>query len=186
MITAIALLIVGLAMPSYGQTSPSKTTIPSGKKPAMLDKTKVPKAVNENFIMEFPTVAKESWYGYPKYDFNTEWYGYNPYLVENVNPEFYIVEFTKDKVHHKVVYSKEGKKIAVHKKVSTMLPVAITDAIKKGAYSTWKIESENEEIFKDNESDKLKVYNVKVEKGDMKHHLFYSTDGTLLEDKTIK
>lgn len=183
-LSAIAFMCIAFTITSFSQTT--KTTEKVCKKPTKIEKTKVPKVVTEKFILEYPSVMNEGWYGYPKYDFYNDWYGYNPYLYEYENPEFYIVEFTKDKVHHKAIFSKEGKKIAVHKKVTSELPVAITDAIKKGTYSTWKIATENEEIFRDTEMDKMKVYKVEVEKGTKKHHLFYSTDGDLLKDKTIK
>jgi hypothetical protein len=186
MLGLVTLLCIGFETPIFSQALASKTTEKPGKKPAKIEKTKVPKVITEKFIIEYPNVMNEGWYGYPYYDFYNDWYGYDPYLYEYENPEFYIVEYTKDNAKHKVVYSKEGKKIATHKNTTAALPKSIENAINKGEYSTWKIAKEKEEIFRDNEMDKMKVYKVEVEKGTEKHHLYFSTDGDLLKDKTIK
>ena len=184
-LSLIAILYVGCSLQSFSQTATIKTTEKAGKKPAKIEKTKVPTAVTEKFIVEYPSMINEDWYGYPDYAFYNDWYDYNPYLYEYSYPKYYIVEFTKDNVSHKAIYSKEGKKIAVHKKINAVPPKSISDAIKKGPYAAWKITMENEEIFKDTEMDKIKVYKVEVEKGSEKHHLYYSLDGQLLKDKTI-
>ena len=186
-ILAVCLMVLSANFSTYGQTT-VKTTESCGKKPAKIAKTKVPARVTETYYKEFPLSATtyENWYGYPEFDYQNDWYGYNPYLFEYENPEYYIVEFTKDKVPHKIIYSKEGKKIASHKKITSDLPVSVTSAISKGEYSTWKISKDKEEIFRDTDLDKMKVYRVEVENGKEKHHLFYSSEGTLLKDKTIK
>jgi len=186
-LTTVASVLVFFAftLSSLGQTTTTKTIEKAGKKPAKIEKAKVPKAVTETFKTEYPAVITEGWYGYPKYPFYNDWYDYNPFLFENTKPEYYVVDFTKDKVNHKAIYSKEGKKIAIHKKVY-LLPEVITQAIKKGSYSNWKIATEKEKIFKDIEMDKVVVYKVGVEKGKEKHDLFYSQEGELLKDKTIK
>jgi hypothetical protein len=186
MLSAIAVFCVVFATLSFSQATTTKVIEKKGVKPTKIEKNKVPTTVTESFIREYPNVEYETWFGYPYYDFYNDWYGHNPYLYEYQNPEFYIVEFTNDKVSHKTVYSKEGKKVAVHKKTTAALPKSISDAIKKGPYSTWKITTEKEEIFKDTMMDKIKVYKVEVEKGIEKHHLYYSIEGALLKDKTIK
>jgi len=42
---------------------------------------------------------------------------------------------------------------------------------------------DKEEIFRDPDLDKLKVYRVKVSLGVKKHTLYFQADGTLLKDK---
>jgi hypothetical protein len=168
------------------QTNKNKTTKKVVKKNGLIEKTKVPKVVTETFIMEYPSVVNEGWYGYPYYDFNNDWYGYDPYLYETLNPEFYIVEYSKDNVSQKAIYSKAGKRVASHKSTIEELPMVISDAIKAGAYSTWTVKKEKEVMFRDTELDKVKVYKIVVVKGNLKHQLFYSTEGTLLKDKVIK
>jgi len=184
-LSVILLWSMAISMPSFSQTAAKKTMHKKSMKPAKIDVKKVPTVVTERFIMEYPTNMNQGWYGYPRYDFNGDWYGYDPYLYEYDYPENYIVEFTKDNVTHKAVYSKEGKKLAVHKKVMTV-PSAVSEAIHRGVYKTWKISEEKEEIFKDTDKDQMKVYKVEVKSGGKKHHLFYSGTGELLKDKTIK
>jgi len=153
---------------------------------ARIDKEKIPSAVNKNFVEEYPAVVNVDWHGYPEHDFSSDWYEYNPSLYSSKAPQYYVAEFTEDRSRHNAIYSKEGKKIAIHRKMMTELPRSISDAISKGTYSNWKIAKEKEEIYKENPMDPMKVYKVKVEKGNSKHYLFYSTDGELLKDKTIK
>jgi len=186
MLSVLVAMCIGISMPSFSQMVAKKKHINKvAKKSIRLNKANVPKVVTETFNIEFPTTSNEGWYGYPRYDFNGDWYGYNPYLYENDYPENYIVEFTKDNVSHKAIYSKEGKKLAVHKKVMTV-PSSVSEAIEKGAYRTWKITEEKEEIFRDTDMDQLKVYKVEVKDGNKNHHLFYSGTGELLKDKTIR
>ncbi len=189
LLSVVAVLCFGLVLPSISQTVTTKTTTKitkkAGKKPAKIEKKKVPKVVTEKFLIEYPTIYNEGWYGYPRYDFFNDWYGYDPFLYEYDYPENYVVEFNKDNMPHKAVYSKEGKKLAVHKKVNA-IPAPVSEALKKGAYKSWNISSEKEEIFKDTDKDVMKVYKVEVKSGAKKHHLFYSTNGELLKDKAIK
>ena len=121
---------------------------------------------------------------YPAFENEYDWYGYNTYLFDYDNPEYYIVEFSEKDVPHKVIYSKNGKKIATHKKSNAILPKPITSAIGRSEYKTWKLLKDKEEIFKD--SDSMKVFKVEVEKEKERHVLFYSTTGELLKDKKIK
>ena len=178
------LLLVFFAMNSFGQT-PTKVTKDNVKKPVKIEKAKVPKEVTETFFLEYPEQMNDFWYGYPAYDYGNYWYEdwYNPY-VDVEYPEYYVTEFNKDNVPHKAIYSKAGKKIAVHKSVA-VTPKAISDAISKGEYKTWKLGKENEEIFKSKDSDQLKVYEITVEKGKEKHRLFFQADGKLLKDKKV-
>ncbi|MGZ3885622.1 MAG: hypothetical protein ACXVDL_15365, partial [Bacteroidia bacterium] len=102
------------------------------------------------------------WYGYPLFDYENDWYAYNPYLFEYEHPEYYVVEFVEKEVPHRVIYSKAGKKIATHRKLKAELPAGIKTAISKSEYSTWTLGKEKEEIFRDTELDKVKVYKVEV------------------------
>lgn len=187
-IFAIFLMAVAFVNVTSAQLAANKSETKGTKKPAKIAKAKVPAVVTETYYKEYPLAATtyENWYGYPSYDFGNDWYGYDPFLFEYEYPEYYIVEFTKNKVPHTVVYSKAGKKIATHKKITSDLPAAINAAIAKSEYSTWKVEKEKEEIFRDTEMDKMKVYKVEVEKGKATHELFYSSEGALLKDRTIK
>ena len=206
---ALMLALFVFTVTSFGQTAPKKAT-ETVKKPMKMEKTsaekskmehnkmekskmkkskmernKVPQAVSEKFVSEYPLIVEEEWYGYPNYNFNDEWYDYDGDLYEYDNPEYYVVEFTKDNDKHHVIYSKEGRKIAVHKRIND-LPEAVTQAIKKGPYSKWTISKEKEKIFKDLEMDKGHVYKVEVEMGNQKHHLIYTAQGELLKDKKIR
>ena len=184
-IIVIFILALCVNINTYAQKT-IKTTEECGKKPAKIEKKKVPSIVTETYFKEYPAATYENWYGYPEFDYQNDWYGYNPFLYEYEHPEYYVVEFTKDKTPHKIVYSKTGKKIATHKKITTDLPLAITTAISKSEYSTWKMTNEKEEIFRDEDMDKIKVYKVEVEKGKEKHVLFFASNGDLLKDKTMK
>ncbi len=184
-VIAGCILLASFTMSSFGQAT-VKTTEQCGKKPAKIEKNKVPTVVTETYFKEYPIISNEYWYGYPEFDYRNDWYGFNPYLFEYEHPGFYVVEFTKDKTPHKVIYSKSGEKIATHKKLDSELPKPVSDAIAKSEYSTWKMAKDKEEIFRDFEMDKIKVYKVEVEKGKEKHTLFYSSNGDLLKDKTMK
>lgn len=177
----LALLI---SIPVIAQT-PVNCTEQCCKTPIKIGKTLVPKSVIDVYYNEYPVTTYESWHGYPNFTYENDWYGYNPNLYCEENPEYYVVEFTKDKTPQKVIYSKEGKKIATHKTVTT-LPKTISLAISKSVYATWTLNKGREEIFKDGDKDDLKVYKVEVEKGKEKHILFYQLNGNLLKDKEIK
>ncbi len=165
-----------LAVESFGQ----------GKKPAKLDVVKVPKVVTETYIIEYPMTDYYGWYGYPAFSNESDWYGYDPYLMGGEYPEYYIVEFTKDKTPYKVIYSKNGKKIATHKGMQRDLPKAVSDAINKGIYKSWLITKEREEILREKDTDNFKVFKIVVEKAGERHALFYQSDGTLLIDRKLK
>jgi hypothetical protein len=164
----------------------STIAAPVAKTKTKLDKTQVPKEVTQLFYNDYPTatVSDDRWYGYPTVDYANDWYDYDPDLYVNDSPDTYVVEFTNDSVPHKAVYSKAGKKIAVHKMISE-LPKDILWAIKNGEYKTWTIAKDKEEIFKDKDSDKLKVYMVTVENNGHKHILYFQSDRRLMKDKKI-
>ncbi len=180
-IVSAVLLVLFMAAMSFAQ-APNKSVKEGGKKPVKIEKTKVPAVVTESFYREYPAPSYEWWYGHPGYANDSEWYWYDPYFYESEYPRYYIVEFEKDKLAQKAVYSKEGKKIAVHKKSKSSLPKEVVSALGKTEYRAWKVAVEKEEIFRDGDNDMLKVYKIIVEKGSKIHTLYYRADGTLLKD----
>ena len=177
-------LIISISINSFAQT-PVKCTEQCCTTPIMIGRNLVPKPITDMYYNEYAVTTYESWHGYPNFINENDWYGYDPNLYCEGNPEYYVVDFTKDKISNKVIYSKAGKKIASHKSVTT-IPKAVSLAIKKGTYATWKLNKGKEEIFKDGDNDDLKVYKIEVEKGKEKHILFYLANGNLLKDKEIK
>ena len=168
-----------------GDSATTDTSQSSGKKAATkLDSNKIPKAVTDAYLKEYPYTAYSNWYGYPTYDDNY-WYDSDPYLYTSDYPENYVVEFNKDSMPYKSVYNKTGKKIATHKVSTSDLPQAVAASIDNGEYKTWTLGKEKEEIFKDKDTDQLKVYKVNVEKGLEKHTLFFQQDGQLLKYKKL-
>jgi hypothetical protein len=186
-IIAGCILFAFFAMTSFGQVT-TKTNKEALKKPVKLEKSKVPKPVTESYYREYPVTTYDNWYGYPAYNYQNDWYDnwfdYGPYSYTEF-PEYYIVESTKDNTPYKAIYDKTGAKIAVHKILKSDLPKAVLATISKGEYKTWKMANDKEEIFKDKESDQMKVYKVVVEKGTEKHNLFFQADGKLLKDKKV-
>jgi hypothetical protein len=185
-------LMMFLAMNVFGQTATNSqigtaTTKGDGVgiKAAKLDKTKVPKEVTDIYFKEYPNSTYDSWYGYPSFDNVSDWYDYDPYLSSNNYPENYVVEFTQNNIPYTVVYSKSGNKIAAHKMAISTIPKAVSAAINNGAYKTWTLGKDKEEIFKDTDADQLKVYKVSVTMGKEKHDLYYQSDGQLLKDKKV-
>lgn len=149
--------------------------------PIKIEKARVPASVTDSYLREYPGTSNEFWYGHPGYTAD-EWYGYDPYFYENEYPAYYIVEFNKDSTPYKAVYTKEGVKIATHVGLHVELPNAITAALSKGVYKSWKIDNHKEEIFKSSGNDVLKVYRVVIGKGKGIHTLYYRADGTMLKD----
>jgi len=165
------------------QTKKSDT---EAKMPAKaIEKAKVPNGVMEQFIKEYPIIQSEAWYGYPTLRNEFEWYDYNPMYYTYDNPEYYVVEFVKDKTQHKVVYTNEGKKVATHHKLKNYaVPVAVTTSLKNGTYKTWKVTGGEEEI--NNVTSEEKVYKITVEKNGKKQHLYYDAAGKLLKGEDIE
>lgn len=151
-----------------------------------IETSQVPAIIMEKYNKEYPLRTLEVWNGYPELLDESEWYGCNPYLYNCVNPKYYVVDFTKDKLQHKVIYTLEGKKVAVHRSMNTQTIKAIAKAIMKTNYKDWKVTRAQEEIFKGDNTDKLVVYKIEVTKGEKVHYLFYKANGTLIKDKEIK
>lgn len=168
-----------------GDSTATDTSKSGDKKTATrLDSNKIPKAVTDAYLKEYPYTAYSNWYGYPYYDANY-WYDSDPFLYTSDYPENYVVEFNKDSVPYKSVYDKTGKKIATHKVSTSDLPKAVAASIDNGEYKTWTLGKDKEEIFRDKDTDQLKVYKVNVEKGAEKHTLYFQQDGQLLKDKKL-
>jgi len=176
-------LIAFFSLTSSGQVT-KKTNNDASENPVKLEKNKVPKPVTESYYRDFPVTNYENWYGYPDYDYQNYWYDNNPYSYTEF-PEYYMIETTKDNIPYKAIYNKSGTKIAVHKSLKSELPKSVLITINKGEYKSWKIANDKEEIFKDSDKDKLKVYKVDVEKGKEKHTLYFQLDGTLLKDRKV-
>ncbi len=176
------ILFIFFSMNSFGQTG-TKPSKGYGYKVARIDETKVPVEVMKIYTKEFPITSSANWYGSPLLN-DQEWYDDQTYLSSSNDPENYVVEFSKDNIPHKVVYSKSGEKLAVHRKLIDNLPKEISTAILKSEYKEWRLR-DKEEIFKDKDTDKLKVYKVGVEKGKEKHTLFFEKSGKLLKDKKV-
>ena len=176
-------LIAFFAINSFGQALDKTATAPT-----KLDKKQIPKEVSEPYYKEYPISTYENWYGYPTYNIQSDWfdnwYENGPYIRTEL-PEYYIVEFNKENTPVKAIYTKSGTKIAIHKSLKSDLPNAISVAISKSEYKTWKLGKDKEEIFKDTDKDQLKIYKVDVEKGKEKHTLFFQIDGKLLKDKKV-
>jgi mevalonate pyrophosphate decarboxylase len=126
---------------------------------------------------------EESWYGYPAFASDADWFGNESYYYTTDNPQYYIVEFTSEKTPYKVIYTKEGKKIATSRRLKTELPSAVLNALNKSVYKTWTVSKEREEIFR--QSDKKKVYRVVVENGMARHALYFESNGKLIKDKNL-
>jgi len=179
MIAGCAFLMF-FAMTSFGQDNDEGNA-------ARIESDNVPQEVMDNYSSEYPETTDENWYGYPNYDYGNDWYDNwyenEPYSY-NENPGYYVTKFNKDKTPYTVVYSKDGKKVATHIMLSN-LPKAVSAAISKGEYKTWKLGNAKEEIFKDKNTDVMKVYEVTVEKGNEKHALFFQSNGNLLKNKKV-
>jgi hypothetical protein len=186
-ISTIKLAIIGaLSIFMVASVSAQTKSVTKTKAPAKaIEKAKVPKVVTEEFIREYPIVEYDTWYGYPTLTNEMEWYDYNPMYFTYDYPEYYVVEFAKDKVQHKAVYTKEGKKVAIHHKVKAeAVPAAVNTSLKSGIYKTWKETGEKEEIEK--VTTKEKVYKITVEKDGKKHNLYYDSAGKLLKGSEVK
>jgi len=177
------ILLVFLVINSFGQTA-SKAGTPVVKKHTKIDKTKVPKDVTMTFYNEYPKVTYQDWFDYPAFNYSDDWYDYDPYWFSD-NPENYAVEFTMNNVPYKSLYTKAGKKISTHKVITSDLPIAVLSTIGKSQYKTWTLGKDKEEIFKDKDSDQMKVYKVTVTMGSQNHMLYIQKDGKVLKDKKI-
>ena len=183
----VGIILFAITFQSFAQ-APMVSVQEGGKKPNTMEKAKIPTQVMATHIKEcpLPTTMNEYWYGYPDFTNESDWYGYNYDLYSNVNPSYYIVTLFKDQKNCRIMYAKNGKKVATHRSYTSVLPLAIAKAIQAGNYKNWDMTGENEEIFKDKDSDQLKIYKVVVQKGTEKYALFYMADGRFLKENKIK
>ena len=181
---ALALLLASCTISAFSQ-APTKANAEELENQKKVPKNEVPKEVIDAFHKEYPITVNPSWYSFPAYDYQLEWwdnwYEYHP-NASPYSPGYYAADYDDDSTQHKAIYHKSGKHVATHKKLKE-LPKPILDAIANSIYKTWRLGKEKEEIFRDKE--KMKVYKVEVEKGKEKHALFYQQDGKLLKDRKI-
>lgn len=172
-----------------------------------MNKTEVPQLVTDAFAKQFPSTTNESWSAFPANGDTNEWYN-DSYTTEassstetnspNVatssnkeantnsnNEKYYVVEYTSEETDHKSVYSEKGDKIATHSELTQDVPKPVSDAIANGIYKTWEMSDESTEIFKDKQTDPMKVYKVEVASENEKHALYYQADGKLLKDRKV-
>ncbi len=182
------ILLSAASLQAAAQTQAQAPMTPieqGGKKPIQkLTKGEVPKAVLDTFVYEYPAVVYYDWYGYPVLVEEADWYVIDPETYTNDSPEYYVTEFVANGTPQKVMYNKNGKKIATHRKMKEQCPKAVTDAFDKSAYKNWKLLNEKEEISQG--KNQAKVYKFTVENGKEKHALYYGPQGTLLKDKKLK
>jgi hypothetical protein len=176
-------LLLFFIVNSFGQGS-VKDSRRELKQPANLDISKVPNKVSMAFRKDFPLTSNAYWYGYPAFHYLSNWYEIDSYVFID-NPPAYAVEFNDGNLSYKAIYTEEGKRIAVHKETKSGLPKAVLAAIDNRKYKEWTLGSDVDEIFKDNESDRLKVYKVQVTKGNAQRELYFKSDGQLLKDKNV-
>ena len=183
-ILVLALFLASCTISAFSQ-APIKANAEELENQKKVPTNEVPKDVSDAFYKAQPITINPSWYSFPAYDYQLEWwdnwYEYHP-NGSPYSPDYYAADYTDDSTQHKAIYHKSGKHVATHKKLKE-LPKPILDAIPNSIYKTWKIGKEKEEIFRDKE--KMKVYKVEVEKGKEKHILFYQQDGKLLKDRKI-
>jgi len=180
-VTAVCVLLAFISMTSCGQAN-SKSDKDSSQSRTKLDKSKVPKDVTDAFYNQYPLATYGNWYGYPAITNGSAWYDYDPYYFTTGDPDNYIIEFNNKDTAFKAIYSKDGRKIASHKGMNSDMPAAVTAAISNGDYKSWTEGKDKEEIFKDKDTDQMKVYKVSFSKGNEKHTLYYQQDGKMLKD----
>jgi len=181
-VTTVCFALAFISMSSCGQAN-SKSDKDSSQTHTKLDKGKVPKGVTDAFYNQYPLAT----YGdcYPAFTNGSVWYDYDPYYYLNGNPDNYVIEFNNKDTAFKAIYGKDGTKIASHKAITADMPTAVRDAINDGDYKSWTVGKDKEEIFKDKDTDQLKVYKVSVSKGSEKRTLYFQQDGKMLKDVKV-
>jgi len=174
-----ALLFIFISLPGQAQSTNDSGVY---KRNTKLDKNKVPEIVTEMFIKEYPVNARVDWYGYPSFDNGSNWYACNPSYYSNQKSENYVVVFTHSDTLDKIIYNKNGKKIATHRSMNSALPIEVSAALKRSKYQTWKIGKDKEEIFKDDKKDQIKVYRITVKKENELRTLYFQQNGKMLKD----
>jgi hypothetical protein len=183
-VTTVCFALAFISMSSCGQAY-SKSDKDSSQTHTKLDKGKVPKDVTDAFYNQYPLATYGDWYGYPAFTNGSAWYDYDPYYYLTGNPDNYVIEFNNKDTAFKAIYGKDGTKIASHKAITADMPAAVRDAINDGDYKSWTVGKDKEEIFKDKDTDQLKVYKVSVSKGSEKRTLYFQQDGKMLKDVKV-
>jgi outer membrane protein assembly factor BamB len=175
------ILLAFISMSSFGQAY-SKSNGDTCKMQTKLDRGKIPKAVTDAFYSQYPLAADGDWRAYLSFASGTKWYEFDPYHYADGDPDNYAIEFNIKDTAFRAIYALDGTKIASRKAMTWDMPAAVTDALNNGQYKSWTVNKDKEEIFKDSDSDKLKVYKVTVAKGSEKHTLYFRQDGKMLKD----
>jgi hypothetical protein len=181
----ISVLFVAMSLNTKAQDSKLPTQVVKAVTTS-IESSKVPLVITESHHKEFPETLNETWYGYPEFSDDSDWYGCDPNLYTCDQPKYYIADFINHKKHYKVIYSITGVKISTHISMSDKIINAIAKTLVKSEYKDWMITNAQEEIFRDTDIDKLIVYKLIATKGNKIHYLFYKADGTLILAKKIK
>jgi hypothetical protein len=173
------LVAATLALPVAGQTIIISRISSS---PVKKDSISVPVAITRNYELDNPLASHIHWFAYPSFDNDVAWYDYNPDLNTKAVTDNYSVEFVKGKTHQKAIYGRNGKKIATHGPLTSVLPAAISASIRNGIYKHWVLSNHKEQISQESNKDVV-YYKLLIQKGGQKHTLFFLANGTLVKDK---
>jgi hypothetical protein len=179
-----SILLTLISLGSYSQ-SYSKINVDTSQLRTKIDKGLIPKEVTDAFSAQYPYASNGDWYCYRSSASVVDWYSYDPYYIGVGDTYSYDIEFTSDGMPYKAIYAKDGAKIASHKGMVTTVPAAVTDAISNGDYKSWALGKDKEEIYKDSDSDQLKVYRLNVMNGSERHTLYFQQDGKMLRDTKV-
>ncbi len=180
-ISLILMLVVVAATHSFSQIENRKFENTTTR----IEKEKVPFLITDAFYKNNAKSKNANWYGYPKYDINTNWFNYSTNLIEIEMPTYYMVEFTNDTLLQRVTYNALGEKIKTHQNIDPEIQTNIATSITASKYKNWKIINEKEELFRDLDLDVLIIYKVEIQKENEKRFLFYLESGLLIKDEEI-
>jgi hypothetical protein len=152
-----------------------------------LKEDNVPDAVKKTYLEEFLDYTEgnnKNWAAYPSLESDFDWYDPEPYIFTNNAPENFEIVHKKDDSFVRVIYSKEGKKIATHQPLKSDLPQGVSQSISRGKYKGWAVAKEKQGIFKETDKANM-IYKVTISNGTEKHELFLQSDGKLIKDKKL-
>ncbi len=153
-----------------------------------IDKTQLPKQVEDSYNRANKSVPIKSINTYPYYwDNQAQYYEYSAdedtlreYAQDPFAPEYYELHYVKDNQEYKSVYAKDGILMHTSRIIKdSELPKAVINAFRKSEYNDWDIVEEKEKINKKNPDQD--IYKLKVQKGDETHVLRYYADGQPLK-----
>lgn len=177
-------LITLLSMNSFSQKTNTENT-KFENTTAQINKSSIPTSIISFHDKEFPITTSEKWYGYPEFPIDINWFHFNTQNNALSVPQYYIVEFTKDTIRHRLIYDTVGKKINTYKSINPKIQTKIAKSLISSKYQDWRIINEKEELFRDLDLDILIIYKVELQKRNEKRFLFYSEDGLLIRDKEV-